>query len=305
MAFQNLSKLNIFRLRRHFSTSFCSNVRLNFEEFTSKNVRTDLSPIVIAHGMLGSLANWTSISKNLHKQTGRRVIAFDARNHGYSEHTDTMSYDEMSSDLVHLLHDQLNMKSAVLVGHSMGGRTVMYTALSKPEVVERQVIVDISPVNKKFDVTDPTEWSMSHFFHVLKSVHFQEKVTMSQARRDADAQLAKRIQDPGIRAWLLMNLHEDRKTGRIGWRNNLNAIHKSFESEIVNFPIEKFESMTYDGPTLFIGGSNSEYIPVIDHLDITELFPQAQFAYVPGAGHWVHSQKPYEFLELVIKFLKT
>ena len=84
------------------------------------------------------------------------------------------------------------------------------------------------------------------------------------------------LQDPGIRAWLLMNLHEDPSTGRIGWRMNLDSIHKSFETDIINFPFEKFESkVAFDKRTLFVGGGNSEYIPVHDHPDILELFPRA------------------------------
>jgi len=35
-----------------------------------------------------------------------------------------------------------------------------------------------------------------------------------------------------------------------------------------------------------------------------ERFPLAEFKYVPGAGHWVHSQKPKEFLDLLLPFLK-
>jgi pimeloyl-ACP methyl ester carboxylesterase len=64
-----------------------------------------------------------------------------------------MSYDEMSADLVELITQHLGIKSAVLVGHSMGGRAVMYTCLTQPQVAERVVVVDISPVNRKFDVT--------------------------------------------------------------------------------------------------------------------------------------------------------
>jgi pimeloyl-ACP methyl ester carboxylesterase len=105
-----------------------------------------------------------------------------------------MSYAEMSTDIVEFLQQKLNIKSAVLVGHSMGGRSVMYTALTHPEVVDRIVIVDISPVNRKFDVTDSTEWNMSHFFHLLKSVRFQDNLPISKVRKDADAQLAKRLQ---------------------------------------------------------------------------------------------------------------
>ena len=57
-------------------------------------------------------------------------------------------------------------------------------------------------------------------------------------------------------------------------------------------------------PTLFIGGSESDYIPVTDHDEIQEIFPSSEFSYVSGAGHWVHSQKPREVLELMLDFLK-
>ena len=83
-------------------------------------------------------------------------------------------------------------------------------------------------------------------------------------------------QDPGIRAWLLMNLREDPSTGHVGWRVNLDSIHKSFETDIVNFPYDKFESkVAFDKRALFVGGANSEYLPVHDHPDILELFPRA------------------------------
>ena len=83
------------------------------------------------------------------------------------------------------------------------------------------------------------------------------------------------------------------------------AIHDAFEKDIINFPIEKFESkVSYDGPSLFIGGADSEYLPVHQHPDILELFPRAEFAYIADAGHWVHAQKPAEFVELLVKFLK-
>ena len=57
------------------------------------------------------------------------------------------------------------------------------------------------------------------------------------------------------------------------------------------------------GPTLFIGGADSDYIPVVDHDLIRELFSEAKFKYISGAGHWVHSQKPREFLDCLLEFL--
>ena len=91
----------------------------------------------------------------------------------------------------------------------MGGRTAMYLSLKNPELVEKLVVVDVSPVNIEFDVTDSTEWNMSHFFYAMKAVEFPQNVSISQARKSGDSQLSKRISDPGLRAWLLMNVYQD------------------------------------------------------------------------------------------------
>lgn len=103
-----------------------------------------------------------------------------------------------------------------------------------------------------------------------------------------------------------MNLNVNPSDGKIGWRVNVDAIHRAFDSDIINFPYDKFESkVTFDNPVLFVGGANSEYLPVHHHTDILELFPRAKFVYVQGAGHWVHSQKPAEFIEIVLKFIQS
>jgi hypothetical protein len=88
-------------------------------------------------------------------------------------------------------------------------------------------------------------------------------------------------QDPVLRAWLLMNLNVNPANGKIGWRVNIDAIHRAFKNDIVNFPYEEFEyKVAFDKPALFIGGADSDYMPVHHHPDIVEIFPQAEFIYV-------------------------
>ena len=64
-----------------------------------------------------------------------------------------------------------------------------------------------------------------------------------QARKFADAQLSLRIQDAGLRSWLLMNMRQDLKTREIGWRINIDGIHAAFKSEIAKivFPEQWWE----------------------------------------------------------------
>ena len=87
--------------------------------------------IIIAHGMLGSSGNWSSLSRRIAKETGKSVVTFDARNHGQSEHTETMNYPQMSEDMRSLIQ---NDEKCTLIGHSMGGRTAMYLALTNPSL---------------------------------------------------------------------------------------------------------------------------------------------------------------------------
>jgi len=283
-------------LCRHCSSG--SAVRLQCDDYND-NTDPSLSPLVISHGMLGSRHNWTSIAKQLHKSTGRRIVTVDARNHGDSPHTDTMTYPLMAADLAALVQ-RLGLTEVSLAGHSMGGRTVMMAALSGVIDIDKLIVLDISPINQTFDVTSSNEWNMEHYFHCLKSVKFNQSLSVSMARKEADKQLAVRIKEPGLRGWLLMNMRQDPVTNEIGWRINIDGIHEAFYTNIAKFPDI---SSSYNGLTLFIGGAESDYIPVADHDEIQEVFPRAEFRYVQEAGHWVHSQKPAEVIELINNFL--
>merc|ERR1719347_1213298 len=143
--------------------------------------------------------------------------------------------------------------------------------------IDKLIVLDISPVNQTFDVTSSNEWNMEHYFHCLKAVVFDQSLPISKARKDADQQLAVRIHDAGLRAWLLMNMKQDPHTKQIGWRINLDGIHSAFYKNIAKFPEV---SGTFNRPTLFIGGSESDYIPVTDHDEIQETFPCSKFSYV-------------------------
>jgi len=284
--------------------------KINSEVFGEVN-KDGKAPVFMAHGLMGSGTNFQSIAKAIHRQTQRQVVVFDARNHGISFHAPTMSYQDMSDDLCGLIDGHMKATGeaseggVVLLGHSMGGRTVMFTALTRPEVVSQLIVVDVSPVNVDFTTMDSTEWNMSHFFHAMKAVTFLqpgEGWSISKARKDADAQLSHRIKDAGLRQWLLMNMVVD-GSGEVKWRHNMDVIHQAFETDVRKFP--QFEpGVTFDKQTVFIGGSLSEYLPVADHPEILERFPNATFEYIEGAGHWVHSQKPAEFIQRVLNHLQ-
>lgn len=242
------------------------------------------SPLLILHGVFGSARNWSSVAQRL--AASRRVFALDARNHGASPWAETMSYAEMSEDVM-AFRSARELGRVTLLGHSMGGKTAMLCALRHPAAVERLVIVDVAPVR----------------YHPVLAAYARAMLavdlTRVSRRADADAQLAEAVPNPAERAFLLQNLILE--NGQAHWRLNLPAIERAMP-EISGFP-ELPADLAFTGPTLFLAGDRSDYVRDEHRPVIERLFPEARILRVPQAGHWVHAERPDAFLEAVTPFL--
>ncbi|KAM6155851.1 sn-1-specific diacylglycerol lipase ABHD11 [Rhynchocyon petersi] len=258
--------------------------------YTLQDGKADRPALVFLHGLFGCKTNFNSIAKALAQQTGRKVLTVDARNHGDSPHNPDMSYKAMSQDLQDLL-PQLGLVPCVLIGHSMGGKTAMLLALQRPDLVERLIAVDISPV----ETTSVSDFPS--YMAAMRAVDIPSGVPRSQARKLADEQLSRVVQDTAVRQFLLTNLVE--VDGRFVWRLNLDALSQNVQ-EILNFPPHQD---SYSGPTLFLLGGNSQFVLPSHHSEIKRLFPRAQMQTVPNAGHWIHADRPQDFMAAVRGFL--
>jgi esterase len=61
----------------------------------------------------------------------------------------------------------------------------------------------------------------------------------------------------------------------------------------------------YDGPSLFLSGALSDYVTPAHRPAIKVLFPNARFAKIPGAGHWLHADRPREFEAAITAFFNA
>ncbi|SFO40205.1 Pimeloyl-ACP methyl ester carboxylesterase [Roseovarius lutimaris] len=233
--------------------------------------RTDAPGLLIAHGLYGSGRNWGVIAKRL--SDTRHVVAVDMRNHGASAWQDTQSYTDMAGDLAEVL-EQLEGPYDVL-GHSMGGKAAMVLALTRPDLVNRLVVADIAPV--------AYEHTQIHYIKAMKAVD----LSVVTKRSDAGEQLLGLVDNPDLVPFFLQAL--DVKNKR--WLLNLDVLERDMP-HILGFPDL---STAYEGKTLFLSGAMSDYVKRDDRPRIKALFPAAQFAKIPGAGHWLHAEKPREF----------
>lgn len=231
-------------------------------------------PLLIAHGLFGSARNWGVIAKRL-SQT-RPVIVVDMRNHGESPWYDTHSYADLAADLAAVIDAPCDV-----LGHSMGGKAAMVLALQAPEKVNRLVVADIAPVSYGHTQMGP--------------ITAMRRIDLAAITSRADAKAQLDDLEPGVPDFLLQSL--DMKERR--WRLNLDVLAAAMD-QIIGFPEVTGK---FDRPTLFLSGGNSDYVLPDSRPIIKSLFPAAKFAKIPGAGHWLHAEKPREFEAAVAAFL--
>ncbi len=254
-------------------------LKLNYKEFGAG------PPLIILHGLFGSLDNWQTIAKRLAEDF--TVFILDLRNHGRSPHSREHSYALMCEDLLAFMEEHWVFETALL-GHSMGGKLAMYFALHQADKVEKLVVVDIAP----------KAYPGGHeiIFQALLNLPLEE----IHSRKEAEAWLAGPIISRPVRQFLLKNLGRD-KAGRFFWKPNIEVLHRQYH-EILR-EIGGDDTSPFDKPTLFIRGGRSGYILDEDVPEIKKLFPAARFHTIPETGHWVHAEAPDEFVSVVKGFL--
>jgi pimeloyl-ACP methyl ester carboxylesterase len=241
-------------------------------------------PVALLHGLFGRSQNLGTLARRLAGTF--RVISLDLRNHGASPHGPGMSYRAMAEDVLETLADR-DALPAALLGHSMGGKTAMMTALTAPGSVRRLVVADIAPVAYRHSNLAVTR-SLQNL-----------PLPPGLGRADADRALSDAVPDPAVRRFLLQNLI----TGSApAWRIGLDHIAAGM-ADIEGFP-PMDDSSVYPGPALFVRGAASGYVTDEALPVITALFPAARLETIADAGHWLHADQPGAFGTCVEDFLR-
>lgn len=241
-------------------------------------------PLLIMHGVFGSLDNWQTLAKRLAEHYN--VFLIDLRNHGRSPHSDEFDYDAMAADVLELV-DDLQLPTPAIMGHSMGGKVAMNYALKYSTRITKLIVVDIAP--KAYP---------PHHDEIIDALQSVDLSTVT-SRGEVDAQLAKTIPEEDIRLFLMKNLYRQ-EDGTFGWRLNLEAIDKNYGEIAAAITSD----MPFNKSTLFIKGGRSGYIKPEDvYGSIEHLFTLVEIETIPEAGHWVHAQAPDKVYELVTNFL--
>ncbi|GAB3196515.1 alpha/beta fold hydrolase [Nocardioides hungaricus] len=245
--------------------------------------------VAFCHGLFGQGRNWTTIAKEV--AADHRTLLVDMPHHGRSEWPDRFDYVDVA-DRVAALFDADD--PVALVGHSMGGKAAMVLALRHPELVERLCVVDVAPVGYA---------GRSEFAGYIEAMLALDVASLEH-RRDADAALAEAVPNATVRSFLLQNLHRGGGAeDGWAWRPNLEVLGRDLDA-LGGWPADALDGVApYEGRTLWVAGETSAYVTDDYAPAMDRWFPRNRRVTIKDAGHWVHSEQPQVFTEVLRRFL--
>lgn len=238
--------------------------------------------VLLLHGLFGAAKNLGVIARALSAR--RRVVSIDLRNHGDSPHDAEMTYPVMAADVAETAA-ALGVTRAVVIGHSMGGKTAMMLALTRPDMVERLAVLDIAPV------------TYHHGYEAFVAGMRKIIPTPAMTRHEADAALADYVPEAAFRSFLLNNLLLGEHAH---WRLGLEEIAAAMPNLL---RWDDPDAAPFGGKAVFIRGANSDYVKAGTEEKIKARFPQATIETVDGAGHWLHAEQPKAVIAALERFL--
>jgi esterase len=239
-------------------------------------------PLFILHGLFGSADNWQTHAKKLAEHY--TVYLVDQRNHGHSPHSDVMNYDVMAEDLLELVASE-GHRDITLIGHSMGGKTILRFAQEHSFLIEKMIVVDMG-----------IKGYAPHHDLIFQGLHAVD-VEHCTSRKEAEERLAPYVSDFSTQQFLLKNLYW-KEPGKLAWRFNVPVLESNISKIIAGLPEGQI-----DAETLFIRGGQSGYILESDFADIKAKVPNSTIVTIEEAGHWIHAETPEKFIQVVWSFL--
>ncbi|WP_364518212.1 alpha/beta fold hydrolase [Nocardioides sp. LML1-1-1.1] len=245
--------------------------------------------MVFLHGLFGQGKNWTGVAKRL--AVRHRVLLVDLPHHGRSDWPERFDFARSAELVAETIPDD---EPFTLVGHSLGGKVAMVLALLHPARVERLCVADISPV------AYPEGREFPGYFAALRGMDLSQVVH----RSDADRLLEPAVPDTTIRSFLLQNLRRDPHAQHgWSWQVDLDGLARDLPV-ISGWPEQELaHTAPYDGPVLWLAGSRSAYVQPAYDAAMDRWFPRNRKVTLKDTGHWLHSERPDLFLEIIQRFL--
>jgi pimeloyl-ACP methyl ester carboxylesterase len=249
-------------------------------------------PVVFAHGVTLSSRVWANQFQSF-PEAGFRAVAFDGRGHGESTVGESgHSIDNLADDVRSVL-EELDLRDAVLVGHSMGGMAVQAFAIRHPDVA----LARVSGL-------------------VLMSTSARAVTSDARRLRGGMERLTSAVPNVGT---IMRQRNLGLLIARLGFGDSPHPSHveatRQMLSECSRETLREasrsllsldltpgLPSITL--PTLVLVGTADLLTPPRDARQIASLIPDADLVEFTGAGHMLMYERAAEVDQLVIDFAR-
>lgn len=233
----------------------------------------DAPSVVFAHGFTQTGNSWKPIAEEF-VRAGHRCVLVDLPGHGESS--------QVRADL-RLTADMIASVAApgAFVGYSLGGRAMLHVALMYPHLVQRLAVIGANP-----GIADETERAL---------------------RRDSDEQLARRLEDIGVDAflaeWMTQPLFGDVQPSATDvadrQRNTVEGLAGSLRLAGTGSQSSLWARLhELNMPVLAMAGErDTKFVALARQL--AEAVPRGTFTVIPGAAHAAHLQQPAAVVDAV------
>ncbi len=256
-----------------------SKSKLNYTEYGSG------IPLLLIAGLASDSQSWLPIITGLSRHF--RIITFDNRGIGRSpQDNSNITIQKMADDCVELM-EHINLSSAIVLGHSMGGMIAMDMAIRYPDAVDKLILEATAPSiimrNKKLFSDwvsyrkmgmDSELWFRNLFYWILNPDYFNNEEMLNKL--------------------LTMSIEYPYPQTDKSFENQVKAISKfNCKDEIARIKI----------PTLVISGELDLLFSPNNATANFKRIAHRQFATIPKAAHSIHIDNPIDFIKTVIDFL--
>ena len=242
-----------------------------------------LPAVVFIHGGELDHCVWILQSRYL-AHHGYAVLALDLPGHGRSGGAPLASIEALADWTIALL-DSARVKTAALVGHSMGSLVALECAARFPERVRRIALVG-------------TAFPMRVSPELLEATRARESEAHLMINHWSHSALAHYPSNPGPGFWVPgSNL-------RLMQRQKPGALHADFAA-CDGYESGVDQAARVKCPALFLLGKLDAMTPARGGRALADAVPGSTLRILDGAGHNLMGEKPDEVLDALVEFLRA
>jgi len=246
-------------------------------------------PLVLVHGFGSSLYTWSDVLPELARS--HDVVALDLPGFGGSGLPEAFSFEHLPAAVVGLM-DRLGLERASLAGNSLGGATVAWIAATRPERVERQVLIDAAG----FQLTAAERPLLLRLLalpgaSLLQRLPVRRAIVRTALRQTfADP---SRISDEDLDEYVAPALRPE-----VGEAALVLARHQGPGPDALRALLRRVRA-----PTLLVWGREDRWIPLAHAERFKSALPGSRLVVLEGVGHMPQEEQPDALLRLLREFL--